>query len=72
MNTDAGIITNNNHVSLAGPLVAGLEIQSFAGTGTREVKNSGTISDTVENTSYRGAYGLGGLMVPIKRRWKTL
>ena len=65
LNTDAGIITNNNHVSLAGPLVAGLEIQSFAGTGTREVKNSGTISDTVENTSYRGAYGLGGLMVPI-------
>ena len=65
LNTDAGIITNNNHVSLAGPLVAGLEIQSFAGTGTRGVKNSGTISDTVENTSYRGAYGLGGLMVPI-------
>ena len=65
LNTDAGIITNNNHVSLAGPLVAGLEIQSFAGTGMREVKNSGTISDTVENTSYRGAYGLGGLMVPI-------
>ena len=65
LNTDVGEITNTSHVSLAGPLVAGLEIQSFAGTGTREVKNSGTISDTVENTSYRGAYGLGGLMVPI-------
>ena len=65
LNTDAGRITNTSHVSLAGPLVAGLEIQSYAGNGTREVINSGTISDTVENTSYRGAYGLGGLMVPI-------
>ena len=65
LNTDVGKITNTSHVSLAGPLVAGLEIQSYAGSGTREVINSGTISDTVENTSYRGAYGLGGLMVPI-------
>ena len=65
LNTDVGKITNTSHVSLAGPLVAGLEIQSYAGNGTREVINSGTISDTVENTSYRGAYGLGGLMVPI-------
>ena len=65
LNTDVGKITNTSHVSWAGPLVAGLEIQSYAGNGTREVINSGTISDTVENTSYRGAYGLGGLMVPI-------
>ena len=65
LNTDVGKITNTSHVSLAGPLVAGLEIQSHGGSGTREVINSGTISDTVENTSYRGAYGLGGLMVPI-------
>ena len=65
LNTDTGKIINNSHVSLAGPLVAGLEIQSYAGNGTREVINSRTISDTVENTSYRGAYGLGGLMVPI-------
>ena len=65
LNTNTGTITNNSHVSLAGPLVAGLEIQSHGGSGTREVINSGTISDTVENTSYRGAYGLGGLMVPI-------
>ena len=65
LNTDAGRITNTSHVSLAGPLVAGLEIQSHGGSGTREVINSKTISDTVENTSYRGAYGLGGLMVPI-------
>ena len=65
LNTDVGKITNTSHVSLAGPLVAGLEIQSYNGTGTREVVNTGTISDTVENTSYRGAYGLGGLMVPI-------
>ena len=61
------MLGNNKYinVSLAGPLVAGLEIQSHGGSGTREVINSGTISDTVENTSYRGAYGLGGLMVPI-------
>ena len=65
LNTKNGTITNNSHVSLAGPLVAGLEIQSYDYSGTREVINSGTISDTVENTSYRGAYGLGGLMVPI-------
>ena len=65
LNANTGTITNNSHVSLAGPLVAGLEIQSHGGSGTREVINSRTISDTVENTSYRGAYGLGGLMVPI-------
>ena len=65
LNTNNGTITNNSHVSLAGPLVAGLEIQSHNGTGIREVVNTGIISDTVENTSYRGAYGLGGLMVPI-------
>ena len=57
------------HIGLAGPLVSGFEIQSRNGsssTDKRELENHGEISDKVENTSYRGFDGLGGLLVPVK------
>ncbi len=50
-------------INLAGPFVVGLEQQT--GTGSREIKNSGTITDEVENTHYRGTEGLGGLEVAV-------
>ena len=65
LNTDDGSITNSANISLAGPLVSGLEIQTNAGSGSRSIINNGTISDTAENTSYRGKNGIGGLLVPV-------
>lgn len=65
LNTNSGSITNGANISLAGPLVSGLEIQTNAGSGNRSIINNGTISDTAENTSYRGKNGIGGLLVPV-------
>ncbi|QQB74177.1 autotransporter-associated N-terminal domain-containing protein [Fusobacterium canifelinum] len=58
-------LENKAIINLAGPLVIGFEIQSDnLGNGTREISNSGTITDAVEETdTYRGAAGLGGLYV---------
>ncbi|QNE68857.1 autotransporter-associated N-terminal domain-containing protein [Fusobacterium hwasookii] len=58
-------LENKAIINLAGPLVIGFEIQSDTlGNGTREISNSGTITDAVEETdTYRGAAGLGGLHV---------
>ena len=50
-------------INLAGPLVVGFEMQSDnLGNGSREIANSGTITDKAEE-GYRGADGLGGLHV---------
>ncbi len=65
LNTNDGSITNNANIGLAGPLVSGLEIQTNSGSGNRSIINEGTISDMVENTSYRGKNGIGGLLVPV-------
>ena len=58
-------LENQAIINLAGPLVIGFEIQSDnLGNGTREISNSGTITDAVEETdTYRGTDGLGGLNV---------
>ena len=54
---------SGNTINLAGPFVVGLEQQT--GSGIREIKNSGIITDEVENTHYRGSEGLGGLEVAV-------
>ena len=69
LNTEKGSIINEAKIGLAGPLVSGFEIQSRDGnssTDERKLENKGEISDKVENTSYRGFDGLGGLLVPVK------
>ena len=64
-----GRLENTATINLAGPLVVGFEMQSDTIYGTtpqqvREIKNSGTITDEVEETdTYRGTDGLGGLHV---------
>ena len=64
-----GRLENTATINLAGPLVVGFEMQSDTIYGAtpqqvREIKNSGTITDEVEETdTYRGANGLGGLHV---------
>ena len=56
-------LSSGNTINLAGPFVVGLEQQT--GSGTREIKNSGTITDEVERTHYRGGEGLGNLHTAI-------
>ena len=64
-----GRLENTATINLAGPLVVGFEMQSDTIYGAtpqqvREIKNSGTITDEVEETdTYRGTDGLGGLHV---------
>ena len=64
-----GRLENTATINLAGPLVVGFEMQSDTIYGAtpqqvREIKNSGTITDEVEETdTYRGTNGLGGLHV---------
>ena len=56
-------LENAATINLAGPLVVGFEMQSDnLGNGSREISNSGTITDKAEE-GYRGADGLGGLHV---------
>lgn len=56
-------LINNATVNLAGPLVIGFEMQTDTlGAGAREISNTGIITDKVEE-EYRGAEGLGGLIV---------
>ena len=56
-------LSSGQTINLAGPFVVGLEQQT--GSGTREIKNSGTITDEVEKTHYRGPEGLGNLHTAI-------
>ena len=56
-------LSSGQTINLAGPFVVGLEQQT--GSGTREIKNSGTITDEVERTHYRGPEGLGNLHTAI-------
>ena len=62
---DGSKLENKATINLAGPLVIGFEMQSDnLGSGTREISNTGTITDNIEETdTYRGANGLGGLHV---------
>ncbi|WP_261665751.1 autotransporter-associated N-terminal domain-containing protein, partial [Fusobacterium necrophorum] len=54
---------NNAEVNLAGPLVIGFEMQTDTlGSGSREISNTGKITDKIEE-EYRGTEGLGGLTV---------
>ena len=60
---DGSKLENGATINLAGPLVVGFEMQSDnLGDGTREISNSGIITDKAEE-GYRGADGLGGLHV---------
>ena len=60
---DGSKLENAATINLAGPLVVGFEMQSDnLGDGSREIANSGTITDKAEE-GYRGADGLGGLHV---------
>ncbi len=60
---DGSKLENAAIINLAGPLVVGFEMQSDnLGNGSREIANSGTITDKAEE-GYRGADGLGGLHV---------
>ena len=61
-------LSSGQTINLAGPFVVGLEQQT--GSGTREIKNSGTITDEVERTHYRGPEGLGNLQTAILYKGK--